>query len=173
MTQFYTHTHTDAILYLATCGFILWHMEEICPLANTFISRGSLDETCANSDNHLWPIRTNWSVNLLWKMAVSNENVKWTLTFCNQSRWIHLFTKPHHVKQALIFHQEKKKKQTYSRLWLEAHSSSSSERNLMAFKLWFWMLLNYFQNLGRASLTNRIYSFSNGNIFQVSCNMEM
>lgn len=46
-------------------------------------------------------------------MTISNENVKWTLTFYNQSRWIHIFTKRQHVKQALIFHQEKKPFQGY------------------------------------------------------------
>lgn len=48
-------------------------MEEICPLANTFVSREYLDELWASSHNHLWPLR---SVNLLWKMAMSNKNVK-------------------------------------------------------------------------------------------------
>lgn len=115
-------------------GYILWHMKGIYPLTNKSISKEYLVEPKASSDNHLWLLRTKWSMNLLWKIAVSNENVKQALTFCNQKRWIHLFTKLQHVKQVLIFHQDKN---LFKSLWLEALGSSSSDKNLMDIKEWF------------------------------------
>ena len=83
----HTHTHTHR------CSFVFGHMwaisygiwKKIYPLTNKSIPKEYLDEPRASSDNHLWLLRTKWSVNLLWKIAVSNENVKQTLTFCNQS----------------------------------------------------------------------------------------